>query len=515
MRAQAFTSPLEASIYVEGLRARPAFFVGLLLIVHAAMWTLVAWLAYPTPDPKLSVAIALGREWQFGYLDTPPLAPWILELAFRAGGLPAVYALGPFTIALTGWLVYMLARRIAGDRHGAIAVFLMVGVHPVAFPVGSFDSDIVQMPLVALAVLAWWFAVVERNRYAWIVLGLTCGLFAYAGIQGFFVLAVLLALIAATPEGRASLSENRDQIFAVSGLFLFTLLLTPRMIWLQNHDSTGVMQLLEIPGSNIVRGEPVSMGITVILGHIGLLLLVGLASRFYATDSDIAPVFMRPPLHPLGKLVVSVIATAPPLLAVIVAIVFGLRFSAFAAAPLVLYSGLLVMVLAGEALRVHRQRLVAAAAMTLLFLPPVLELATSLALPYVSASGRTTNWPASAAARYITDVYRTRTGQPMAYVVGGEWQASAIALASRDRPHVFIDADPVRSPWASREKLETEGGVVVWSIRGADASPPPALAEKLPPLVAESPLTLNWARPGNLDFIRLGWAIVPPKPGGQ
>jgi hypothetical protein len=511
MRAQAFTSPLEVSIYVEGLRARPAFFVGLLLSVHAAMWTLLAWLANPTADPKLSVAVALGREWQFGYVDTPPLAPWLLELAFRAGGRPAIYALGPLAVALTGWLIYVLARRIAGDRHGAIAVFLMVGVHPVAFPIGAFDSDIVQMPLVALAVLAWWFAVVERNRFAWIVLGLTAGLFAYAGVQAFFVLAALLGLTAATEAGRASLKENRDQIFAVSGLFLFTLLLTPRMIWLQHNDFTGVMQLLDIPGRDIARGEPISMGVTVILGHIGLLLLIGLASRYLAKDGEIAPVFMRPPLHPFGKLLVTVLALVPPVLAVLLAVMLGLRFAATAAAPLVLYSGLLAVVLAGEALRVHRQRMVAVAALTLLFLPPVLELATSFASPYFAAAGRTTNWPAQAAARYMTDIYRTRTGRPLEYVVGNEWQASAIALASRDRPHVFIDADPSQSPWADRDKLEASGGIVIWNIRGADGAPPAALAAQLPPLVPESPLTLNWIRPGNLDFIRLGWAIVLPK----
>ena len=511
MRAQAFTSPLEVSIYVEGLRARPAFFVGLLLIVHAAMWTLVAWLANPTPDPELSVAVALGREWQFGYVDTPPLAPWLLELAFRAGGLLSVYALGPFAVALTGWLVYLLARRIAGDRHGAIAVFLMVGVHPVAFPVGSFDSDIVQMPLVAFAVLAWWLAVIERNRFAWIVLGVTCGLFAYAGVQGFFVLAALLVLTAATPAGRASLAENRDQIFAVSGLFLFTLLLTPRMIWLQHHDFAGLMQLLDVPGRNIARGEPVAMGVTVILGHIGLLLLVALASRYLAQDSEIAPAFMRPPLHSFGKLLAAAMALGPPILAVVFAVVLGLHFAASAAAPLVLYSGLLAIVLASDALRVHRQRMVAVAALTLLCLPPVLELATAFASPYFSATGRTTNWPAQAAARYMTDVYRTRTGRPLGYVVGNEWRASAVALASRDRPHVFIDADPAKAPWASREKIETEGGIVIWNIRGADGAPPAAFAQSLPPLVPESPLTLNWVRPGNLDFIRLGWAIVPPK----
>jgi hypothetical protein len=75
---------------------------------------------------------------------------------------------------------------------------------------------------------------------------------------------------------------------------------------------------------------------------------------------------------------------------------------------------------------------------------------------------------------------------------------------------VFIDANSVVAPWADRAKFETQGGIVVWRIRGADAEPPPALAANLPPLVAESPLTLRWLRSGNLDFVRLGWAIVPP-----
>jgi hypothetical protein len=47
---------------------------------------------------------------------------------------------------------------------------------------------------------------------------------------------------------------------------------------------------------------------------------------------------------------------------------YGRRYPAVAAAPLVLYSGLLVVVLSGEALRMHRQRMVAVAGLTLLFL---------------------------------------------------------------------------------------------------------------------------------------------------
>jgi len=512
MRAPAFTSPLEASIYVEGLRARPAFFVAALLVAHAAIWTLVAWLGNPTPDPKLTIGLALGHEWQLGYIATPPLAPWILEIAYQAGGLVAIYALGPTCVALAGWFVFLLARRIAGDRHGALAVFLMVGVHPVAFPIGAFDSDLVQMPLVALAVLAWWFAVVERNRVAWIVLGVACGVLAYAGVQGLFVLVTLLLLTGATPVGRAAVSENQDQIFAVSGLFVFTLLLTPRMIWLQNHGFAGAMQDFDLPVGEIARVDALGAGATVLLGHIGMLLLVALGSRYLAKDQDIAPVFMRPELLPFGKLVGIVLALVPPLLALVAAFLLGNRYPSTAAAPLVLYSGLLVVVLAGEALRVHRQRQVAVAGLTLLFLPPALELATAYASPFFGDVGRSTNWPAREAARYITDVYRTRTGKPLEFVVGEDVMASSIALLSRDRPHVFIDANPAVAPWADREKLESRGGVVVWRIRGPNAPPPASLTANLPPITAESPLTLRWVRSGNLDFERLGWAIVSPKP---
>jgi len=512
MRAPAFTSPLEASIYVEGLRARPAFFVGLLLIAHAVLWTLVAWFANPTPDPKLTIGLALGREWQLGYVEGPPLAPWVLEVAYQLGGVAAAYALAPLTVALAGWLVFLFARRIVGDRHGALAVFLMVGVHPVAFPVGAFDSDLVQMPLVALAVLAWWIAVTERSRVAWIVLALAFAALAYAGVQGLFILAALIVLTVAGATGRATLRVYEMQIVAVAALFIFTLLLTPRMIWLQNHGFAGAVGNLTAPADQVGATGALAGAATVLLGHVGLLLLVALGSWIMAQDREIAPVFMRPPLDRFGKATAIVLALLPGLLALIAAFLLGGKYPAVAAAPLVLYSGLLVVVLAGDALRVHRQRLVAFAALTLLFLPPALELATAFAAPWFGNTGRATNWPASEIARYITDVYRTRTGRPLEYVVGDATTASAAALASRDRPHVFIDADPERASWADRAKIEADGAVVIWGIRGANAAPPAALAANLPPLVSEAPLTLRWMRPGNLDLVRFGWAIIPPKP---
>jgi uncharacterized membrane protein len=124
--------------------------------------------------------------------------------------------LGPLSVALAGWFVYLLARRIAGDRHGALAVFLMVGVHPVAFPIGAFDSDLVQMPLMALAVLVWWHAVTARNPIAWIVLGVTCSACSLMRACRDCSCSCLLILTAASRTGRAALSPPTGIRFSPS-----------------------------------------------------------------------------------------------------------------------------------------------------------------------------------------------------------------------------------------------------------------------------------------------------------
>jgi hypothetical protein len=511
MRAPTGPGPLEASLLVEGLRARPSFFVAISLVAHAFVWTLTLWLADPTPHPKIAIGLALGREWQIGYADAPPLAPWLLEMAYNAGGIFAAYALGPLAVALAGWLVFAFARSVVGDRQGALATFLLVGVHPVAFPVGAFDSDLLQMPLIALAVLAWWRAVGERHRTSWFAFALALSGLAYAGIQGLFVLAALAGLTVANAAGRSVFRSHETLLAAVAALFVFTLFLTPRLIWLGAHGFAGVVQGVAGGVDPAALSGAYGLAFTAVLGHIGLIVLVALASRLAAPDRETAPGFVRPPLDRFGKAAAIVLALLPAVAAGVTAYVTGWRFPIDAAAPLVLYSGLLVVVLAETVIRIHRQRAVTVAALTLLFLPPALELANSLAAPLVGGGGRATNWPAREIARYVTDIFATRTGKPLAIVVGDARTASAIAIASATRPRAFLDVDPARAPWIDADALKAAGAVVVWPISGPDSAPPAGLVARLPPFTPEAPLSFNWLRSGGLDPVRLGWAIVPPE----
>ena len=504
--------PLEASIFVEALRAHAGSFVAGALIVHAILWTLAPVFSEPTPSPKIALALAAGREWMLGYPALPPLTPWLMQTVYAAThSITALEMLGPIMVAITGWLVFALARRIVGERQGAIAALVMVGVHPVAFPVGALDSVILQMPLVAGAVLAWWRAVTEGNQRAWLLLGLTLGLLPYAGALGIFLLAALAGLTLATSTGRTTLLANDSYGGALMALIVFTIVAAPRVAWLVTHGFSGLIEgtaAIEPIGA-IPAYEAFGAAIG---GHLGLLVLIIIASPLLGGGREAATVVSRAPIFGFTLVAVFVLATLPFIFAGAIAAVLGLRTTIGAFAPLLLYSGLFAVVLAGDSLHIHRQRAVAFVAIMLLVLPPVLDALTGFVAPWVGNRGLPTNWPAAEAARAVTAAFRARTGKRLEIIIADPVIAGEIALASRDRPHSFPNGDPQLAPWIKEGDLRAKGAVVIWPILRGNTAPPATLAGNLPLFVSEAPMTLSWVQPGRLDPVRLGWAIIPPAP---
>ena len=61
---------------------------------------------------------------------------------------------------------------------------------------------------------------------------------------------------------------------------------------------------------------------------------------------------------------------------------------------------------------------------------------------------------------------------PLAIVAGDVWLAGNVAFYAEERPSVFIDADPAKSPWITPAALVHDGAVLIWQ---APAGPPPWL----------------------------------------
>lgn len=506
---QESSGPLEASILVEALRAAPAALLAIGLIAHALLWAIATQIAEPSPPPQMAVAIALGREWMLGYEGMPPLAAWVSAAIHHVtGSLFAVRLAASFCVAAAGWMLFLFARRIAGDRHAAIGVLVMVGVFPVAFPGSALTGDLLQMPLAAAAVLAWWYAVGERMPNAWTVLGVVAGVMMYAGPQAPALLLVLAAVTLFSPHGRAAVARFDAVLAVLLALLVFAFIAGPRFIWLWRH---GFAQFFAGTGAGIAPDEllfPLRLAFVAFAGHFGFALILFLATAYAARAKENAPVFVREPAVPFVRGSVLALAAAPALLAL-----FGLYGAGQAArvqllSPLLMLSGIAAVLLGGERLTIRRQRLVGVIAAIYLIAPVAMQIVFSFA-PGWFGDNRASNWPAAAAARTFTEIYHTRTGRPLEYIAGERVAAAQIAVMSADRPHVFIGADPAHAPWIGSADFRNKGGVVFWQIRGADASPPAELVARLPAFVEEAPLRLPWARGGG-DPVRIGWAIVPP-----
>jgi hypothetical protein len=501
--------PLTASLFVEALRAHAGKLVAGALICHALLWTLALAISEPTPDPKIALGLALGREWPLGYPGLPVLAPWLLQAVHAVFPSALVMkVLGPITVALAGWFVFLLARRMIGERHGALATLVMVGVTPVSFPVGALDSALIQMPLVAGMVLAWWCATREGSRAGWLMFGFTAALCFYAGGQGLAVLAVLL-VITISGSGKAAIRKHQAQMPMLAALAIFALIAAPRLWWLWAHGFTGLYENPHAGFETAFVMQSYEAAIAAFAGHLGFMLLIAVATPlFVASDATVS--FTRAPLLGFPLVAGIALATVPFALVALITFALGIRTTIDAFACLLLYSGLLAFLFAGETVHLCRQKLALVIAIIFLVLPPVLIAGLNFAAP-MFGRGLLTNWPAASAAQAMTDAFRSRAEKPLRLLIGPALEASEIALASADRPRIFPNADRAAAPWIRDDTLEKEGAVVFWPVAGSDTAPPASLTAVLPPFTPEAPLSLQWRMPGSIAPVRIGWAIIPPQ----
>src|SRR5690242_21288668 len=94
--------------------------------------------------------------------------------------------------------------------------------------------------------------------------------------------------------------------------------------------------------------------------------------------------------------------------------------------------------------------------------------------------------PARATSNLCKPSFARRTNHRLRAVAGETQLASLITLHS-GRPHLFIDAQPGRTPWMNQAKFSETGGVVVWRASDTAGTPPPDILARFPGIVPEGP----------------------------
>ncbi len=496
-------------LYLEGIRSRPVLVFGLATLAQAALWLLVPMLFYAAPPGDVAQVLAIGHEFQFGSDVGPPFAFWLAEIAFRLAGLFGVYALSQICVIATYWCVFKLGSAIVGPAHAAVAVLLMVGISLFTVPTPDFGPPILAMALWAFVLLHYWRAVMQGRQRSWYALGAAAALILLSSEAALILLGALALFTAMTERGRAALGAIEPWIVAVALVFFLFL----HLLWLDRAgDSlTPTLERLRISasaGQNTVAWLRLLSAL--ILAHSGLAILVVLASGWPRVRAAPTPAIARGAVDAFAKTFVKVFALVPALLATIFAVVFARPLPIGGAAPLVVLSGLAVIVAAGDSIALYHQRIVGLAWAGLLLVPAILVPLVMVLLPWMIGTDLKVAQPAAVMGRFFADSFQSRTGRPLAVVSGDVRTAALVALAAPSRPSVYFDGDPDRSPAVTADDIRKKGAVVVWLTADTTPTPPPEIKAYFPDLIPEVPHAFERSVQGRLPLLRVGWGVIRP-----
>src|SRR5712671_4644184 len=234
-RLDAGPAPVAAMIsaLVDRLEKRSGEAFTLFCLGHAALWTLLPAALYPNLPLDLIEALTYGREWQLGYDKLPPLPWWLIEGTYRLfGSDTALYLVAQATVVAAFGLVWVLARRLVGAAGALVAVLIVDGLHYFNFTAPKFNHDVIQLPLWALAGLAFHGALRGGRMRDWCLLGIAGGIALWAK---YFVVMLALPMAAFLILDRDARPALRTAGPYVAALIAVAIAL-PHLVWLVEND---------------------------------------------------------------------------------------------------------------------------------------------------------------------------------------------------------------------------------------------------------------------------------------
>jgi len=499
------------SLIIEFLRGRPKVVFWTVALTQAALWTLMPALFYSAPPGEVPLLLAIGHEFVLGSYLGPPLSFWLGELAYRIGGAFGLYALAQACVVVTYWAVFSLGSRIVGTRHAVLAVLLMVGIAAYAVPSPDFGPAILAAPLWALALLYYWRAVGEDDRGSWFLLAFDLGLLLLASYAGLILLALMLVFSIASPRGRAALRHPEPWLAALP----FLIVIFPHLAWLKGAYDLVLSGLNDGAAASGKLSPGIRFCFALLATHLGFGVLVAFATGHPRRRKERAPLIDRNPVEDFARLFVYFFALAPAASALVVVFAAGRLGPLDRVTPLVVLSGLAVVMAAGDHVPLYRERMVSFTWFGLLVAPPAVIVLGIVLLPWMASVNLKVTQPAKVEGAFFADSFERRTGKPLVYVTGDEQLAPLIALGAASRPHVYFDWAPQRSPWASPADFQKSGGLLVWSAADNTRAAPAVLKAAFPDMVPEVPRSFSRPIQGLLPLIRLGWAMQRPQDAAQ
>lgn len=190
-------------------------------------------------------ALAVGRDWQWSFLDHPPLGFWLGTLAWQVGGSTHPLAMRwPFIVlaAVTTWLLFRFTRRLFGDAAGGWAAVLFNLCPLFAIVAGSWIMPDGPLLAAALGSANCLLPVIEEDRDRplrglraigfWLAAGGLLGLALLAKYLAVFYAMGVVVFVVSVPASRRWLWHPGPYLGCLLGLAVFS----PVLWWNATHE---------------------------------------------------------------------------------------------------------------------------------------------------------------------------------------------------------------------------------------------------------------------------------------
>jgi 4-amino-4-deoxy-L-arabinose transferase-like glycosyltransferase len=394
-----------------------------------------------------------------------------------------------------------MARPLIGARGALVAVLVVDGLHYFNYTAAKFNHDVIQLPLWALAGLAFHRALRSGSVLWWCVLGVSVGLALWAKYFVVILAVPLAAFVLFDRTARQSLLTPGPYIAIAVALVV----VAPHLVWLVQSDF--------LPFAYAERRAAPAAGLW---AHVYQPLeFAGTQAAFLLPSLLIAVPFMRSEREPArvdahDRRIVSVLAFGSIVTLLILALATGRGLVAMWGYPLWLFLGLWLVMVARP--RLHRRTLAQVLGVwALVFVAAAAAFVVNYGvLPHYDHRYRAVLFPGAQLGSELSTRFRAATGQPLAYVIGTMWAGGNVGHYAPERPRVLIDGDPHRAPWLDLADLRRRGAVVVWT-----ESDPRVMPDAFRAVAADAELQTPFALPflrGGGE-IQVGWAILRPAGG--
>jgi hypothetical protein len=409
-------------------------------------------------------------------------------------------------VIVTFWAVYQLGALTVGERHAALATLLMAGVTMLSVPTPDFGPAILSMPLWALALLHFWRAIGLDQRGYWYALAIDIGLLLLTTYMGLILTLLLLVFAFVTGRGTVQLRTMHPWIAGV----IVVLILFPHLVWIDQASGVAWPRLSQAFSAGSISKTMLAwlrLIAILVVSHAGLFILVAFAANLTRVRNAPAAIIARPHADAFARSFVYFFAVIPPLVVTTVAVVIN-QATPVAISPLVVLSGLAVVVAAGDRIRIHHQNVIAYIWAAVVLVPPAIGAFAIVAVPWTGIDLRI-NQPSTEMTQYLSESFERRTGTPLKVVGGDTRLASLLALLAPSRPVIFVDDKPDRP--VTRKDIDEKGAIIVWYATDNTGTPPNSIKAMFPDLVAEVPRAFERPVQGRLPLFRIGWGMIRAK----